>query len=169
MKRLIPSVIVTLALLLISLVGSCQTWQADTLVYYRSAFNPSPDTTVVDEITIVVERGTLSISKKNAFFQALIEDTLPVQRMGYGIVDKVFKVRRYISMSKQDTGYVLTMIMSYFDGKLIALGLLHGEQLFIYHIVNELFNGNARQRKYPYFRDWARVALGGDDGVQGDR
>jgi|SRR6187399_2917612 len=155
MKKLI-----LILFLFIAGIAKSQTWKADSLVYYSSAYNLNPDTLITEDITIVIERGTLTISKHNARFHATIEDTLPVARTNYGIVDRIFNVRTYPTMYQQDTGYTMMLIMSYFDEKLIALGLLHNEQLFIYHITNQILDGIARQRKYPYIRDWTRAALG---------
>ncbi len=143
MKKLI----LLLVLFITGLVAKSQTYIADSMVYYSSAYNPNPDTTLSEEIRIVLERGTVTISKHNARFNAIITDTLPEQVVSYGAVDRIFKIRRYTTLNHSDTGYVLLMIMTYFNGRLVALGLLHNEQLFIYHIVNELINGQAWIRK----------------------
>lgn len=154
MKKIILSLLLILSLSTIK----AQTYKADTLVYYSSAYNPSPDTVLVEDITIVIDRGALTISKHNARFRAVITDTMPVKLTDVGITDRIFKLRSYPTMYKDDTGYVLLMIMSYWQGNLIALGLLHHEQLFIYHITNELINLNAR--KQTYIDDWIRAAFG---------
>ena len=120
-----------------------QTYKADSLVYYSSAYNLTPDTIISEEITIMIFNGQLSITKHNARFNAFITDTLNSEKAEKGIVDRLFKLRTYPTMYKDDTGYVLLMIMSYWNDNLIALGLLHNEQLFIYHIVSELINLNS--------------------------
>lgn len=139
--------IMLLVLFITGLVAKSQTWKSDSLVYYSSAYQDKPDTCLVEDITIVIQSGSLTITKHNARFHAVITDTLPTQRTSSGIIDRLFKLRSFPTMYQSDTGYVLMMIMSYWDGRLIAIGLVHRDQIFIYHIVNELIDSKAWIRK----------------------
>lgn len=140
MKKLI-----LILLLFISGAIYSQTWQADTLVYYSSAYNSKPDTTIIEEIIITIEQNYLYVKKHNAYFKAKIVDTLQFDdRTGPYISDRIYTVTT-IPKTYEGEPYTLKLIMSYFNSKLIAVGLLHGEQLFIYHIVNQLIDGYARK------------------------
>jgi len=154
MKKLLLLTILFLSVLL----SKGQTYKADTLRYFEDVDNIIPDTTLVEEITIILNKGNVHIFKHDASFKAVITDTLPMQVLAVGVYMDRFNIKTVQSLN----GYIYTLqlMIVYVDGKVRTIGLSRGTQLFLYHITNQLYDGNARQRKYPYVRDWSRAVLG---------
>lgn len=157
MKKLI----LVLFLFITGLTAKSQTYQADTLKYFVDVFNEKPDTIIVQEIVIRIEGKNLHIDKWDASFNAIITDTLDVEVIGVGFYIKKYAIRTVTTTTGKI--YEMELLMGYVDGKLITIGLSRGLQLFLYHIQNELIDGNARQRKYyPYIKDWTKTVLSGE-------
>lgn len=124
-----------------AMTGKAQMWEADTLKYWSNNTGGfgQPDTVIADAILIEINKRILTIEKENAFFQAMILDTLPTDILPSGYM-RNFKLRK---VSKGES-YELLLSMAYYKDQLIFLGLAKGKQFFLYYIKNELSGTIAR-------------------------
>lgn len=155
MKKLILIVLLFIA----GLTVKSQVWQADTLRYFKNVMDTTttePDTTIVNDMIITLSNGRINIRKWDANFNAIIIDTINVHVMGRGVYIVNCNIRTVASTNGKI--YNMELHMGYFQNTLMSVGLSRNGQLFLYHIVNQLIDLNARAE--TYFRDWFRASLG---------
>lgn len=114
-----------------------------------------PDTTIVQDILIKISGNYLNIRKWDANFVATIIDTINISVMGRGVYIVNCNIRTVSSTNGKI--YNMELHLGYLGNELLSVGLSRNAQLFLYHIVNKLIDGQARKPRY--LNEWLREAI----------